>query len=195
MAAQAAAISATEPDWSREAKAFWSWQPSRSLLSSIRDHQRYRASTNPFRAPWRVWAAMRHRFWSIVTGADIPLNCQIGGGLELPHPNGIVLHPMAHLGPNCMLMQQVTIGTRGVGGVPYLGGHVDVGPGAKILGPVRIGDHARIGANAVVLCDVPAGATAIGVPARVMPLEGHGRPCGSNIAVDAAGEMGVSREI
>jgi len=68
-----------------------------------------------------------------------------------------------------MLMQQVTIGTRGAdGGVPYLGGHVDVGPGAKILGPVSVGDHARIGANAVVLCDVPAGATALGVPARIV---------------------------
>ena len=66
-----------------------------------------------------------------------------------------------------MIFQQVTLGSSR-GGVPTLGGHVDVGAGAKILGGVRIGHHARIGANAVVLCDVPDGATAVGVPAVVV---------------------------
>jgi serine acetyltransferase len=60
-----------------------------------------------------------------------------------------------------------TIGTDG-SGFPRLGGHVEVGAGARILGDVTIGDHALIGANAVVLCDVPAGATKVGVPARVL---------------------------
>jgi serine O-acetyltransferase len=109
----------------------------------------------------RYWV-LEHRFWSVVTGADIPLNCQIGGGLLLPHPNGVVVHPGARIGVNCLLFQQVTI----TGGV-ILGGHVDVGAGAKILGPVTIGDHAKIGANAVVMTDVPAHATAVGIPARV----------------------------
>ncbi len=87
----------------------------------------------------------------------------------LPHPNGVVIHPGAVVGPNCLLFQQVTLGTGGdKPGVPCLAGHVDVGAGAKILGGVRIGEHALIGANAVVLCDVPAGATAVGVPARVL---------------------------
>lgn len=110
---------------------------------------------------------VRHRFWSIVTGADIPLNCQLGGGLLIPHPNGIVIHPAVRIGPNCLIFQQVTLGANGKG-VPQLGGHVDIGAGAKILGPVSIGDHALIGANAVVLCDVPPGATAIGVPGRIV---------------------------
>jgi serine O-acetyltransferase len=52
--------------------------------------------------------------------------------------------------------------------VPRLGGHVDVGAGAKLIGPITIGDHARIGANAVVTRDVPAGATAVGIPARIL---------------------------
>lgn len=78
-----------------------------------------------------------------------------------------MIHPRAEIGPNCLIFQQVTIGTAG-GGVPVLEGHVDVGAGAKILGAVRIGRHAKIGANAVVLRDVPAGATAIGVPARIV---------------------------
>jgi serine O-acetyltransferase len=103
----------------------------------------------------------------VVTGADIPLNCKLGGGLLLPHPNGIVIHPYAEIGPNCLLFQQVTIGANDRG-VPRIGGHVDIGAGAKVLGPVTIGRHARIGANAVVINDVPDGATAAGVPARVI---------------------------
>jgi serine O-acetyltransferase len=112
-------------------------------------------------------AVLRHRWWTVVTGADIPLNCKLGGGLLLPHPNGIVIHPGAEIGPNCLIFQQVTIG-EAAGGVPTLEGHVDVGTGAKILGQLNVGKHAKIGANAVVLDDVPAGATAVGIPARII---------------------------
>lgn len=111
---------------------------------------------------------LRHRFWSVVTGADIPLESQLGGGLLLPHPNGIVIHPGAVVGVNCLLFQQVTIGVGSRVGLPRIGGHVDIGAGAKILGGVVVGDHARIGANAVVLDDVPPGATAVGIPARLV---------------------------
>jgi serine O-acetyltransferase len=112
---------------------------------------------------------LEHRFWSAVTGADIPLNSDIGGGLLMPHPNGIVIHPEAKVGVNCLIFQQVTIGQGGRRpGAPRVGGHVDIGAGAKIIGGVTIGDHARIGANALVLCDVPEGATAVGVPARIL---------------------------
>lgn len=153
--------SATDPDWSREQVQSW-WDPSRRLLHVIR---RYQAASGPGRAYW----ALQHRFWSVVTQAEIHLNQAIGGGLLLPHPNGIVLHPDAVIGPNCLLFQQVTLGTVSTRpGAPVLGGHVDVGAGARILGPVKVGDHAVIGANAVVLRDVPAGATAIGVPARIV---------------------------
>ena len=99
----------------------------------------------------------------MITGSEIPLNCQIEGGLLLPHPNGIVIHPAVSIGPNCLIFQQVTI----VDGVE-VGGHVDIGAGAKIVRAVKIGDHAKIGANAVVLCDVPAGATAVGIPAKII---------------------------
>jgi serine O-acetyltransferase len=99
----------------------------------------------------------------VVTAADIPLNCQIQGGLLLPHPNGIVIHPDAVIGPNCLILQQVTI----VSGVT-IGGHVDLGAGAKIIRPVTIGSHAKIGANAVLLCDVPAYSVAVGVPAQIV---------------------------
>ena len=162
--------SATVPDWSRETKAFWSWDPSRSLLASIRAYDQLVGSTGSLDVLLRRVAVMRHRFWSIVTGAEIPLGCRIGGGLLMPHPNGIVIHSDASVGPNCLIFQQVTLG-GGPQGAPQIGGHVDIGAGAKILGRVVVGDHALIGANAVVLGDVPSGTTAVGVPSRVVSIK------------------------
>lgn len=161
------AVSATVPDWGREQKTVFAWQPSRSLLASIRSYQRVAGSGKPWHTVLRKLAVLRHRFWSMVTGADIPLNCNIEGGLLLPHPNGIVIHPEAKIGPNCLIFQQVTLAV-GRGGAPRLAGHVDIGAGAKVLGSVHIGAHARIGANAVVTHDVPASATVVGAPARVV---------------------------
>ena len=160
-------VSSTVPDLSREAKPFFAWMPSRSLLASIRAYQRAAASRAPWAFAQRKWAVLRHRFWSVVTGADIPVNCRIGGGLLLPHPNGIVIHPDAVIGPNCLIFQQVTIGVAR-GGVPRIEGHVDFGAGAKVLGPITVREHARIGANAVVVRDVPAGATVVGIPGRIV---------------------------
>ncbi|HLO46994.1 MAG TPA: serine acetyltransferase [Kamptonema sp.] len=155
-------ISATDPDWSREKCDRW-WEPSRQLLKSIRNYQKWQDRGGIAGLFLCKWNLFWHKFWSIVTGADIPLNCQLGGGLVLLHPNGIVIHPGAYIGPNCLILQQVTI----VEGVK-IGGHVDIGAGAKIIRPVTIGDHAKIGANAVVICDVPAEATAVGVPAKII---------------------------
>jgi serine O-acetyltransferase len=158
-------VSATEPDWSRERPRRW-WDPSRRLVRAIR---RYQAARGPLAPLARKYWVLQHRFWSVVTQADIPLDTVIGGGLMLPHPNGVVIHPKARIGPNCMIFHQVTLGTRPAQPVaPRIGGHVDIGAGAKILGDVSIGDHARIGANAVVLSDVPAGATVVGIPARIL---------------------------
>ena len=163
-------VSAAVPDWSRESTVPLRWEPSRALLGSLRSYQRCARSANPLVRLLAKWAALRHRFWSAVTGTDIPLTCRIGGGLLIPHPNGIVIHPDAVIGPNCLIFQQVTIGATKAG-VPTLGGHVDIGAGAKLLGAIHVGDHAVIGANAVVLSDVPPGSTAVGVPARVrVPL-------------------------
>lgn len=161
-------ISATVPDWSRErVRKFF--DPSRQLLRHLRGYQRALESSQFPRSPLVVWHLICFRAWSIVTGAEIDLATRIGGGLLIPHPNGVVIHPESTIGPNCLIFQQVTLGAGGpIAGCPKLGGHVDVGAGAKILGGVTIGDHARIGANAVVLVDVPARATAVGVPARIV---------------------------
>jgi len=159
--------SATVPDWSREHKPFGAWMPSRSLLATIRAYQRIAESRLPWHAVRRRWLVLSHRFWSVVTGADISLGCRIGGGLLLPHPNGVVIHNDVEIGPNCLIFQQVTLGAR-QGRVPRLGGHVYIGAGAKLLGGIVVGDDALIGANAVVLDDVPPGATVVGIPAVVV---------------------------
>jgi serine O-acetyltransferase len=155
-------ISATEPDWSRENLERW-WDPGRQLLRALRHYQKWKKRGGLLGKFFCQLYMLQHRFWSVIAATDIPINAQIGGGFLMVHPNGIVIHPEAEIGPNCLFLQQVTV----VGGVK-IGGHVDIGAGAKIIRSVTIGDHALIGANAVVLCDVPAGATAVGIPAKIL---------------------------
>lgn len=152
-----------KPDWSREAPEEF-WDPGRRLLRAIRGYQYWRARTGPLAAVAAKYAVLRYRFWSVVSGADIPLNCRIGGGLLIPHPNGIVVHPDAVIGTNCLIFQQTTIGIRDpYEGAPQIGSSVDIGAGAKILGPVKIGRCSKIGANAVILRDVAPHSIAKGI--------------------------------
>lgn len=107
-------------------------------------------------------------FW-VLCGADIPARTRIGAGLRLPHGGrGVVVHPRAVVGAGVVLYHGVTIGVRGVRAkgvdVPTIGDNVMIGTGAVILGGVTLGDGCRVGANSVVLCDVPAGATIVGNP-------------------------------
>jgi serine O-acetyltransferase len=154
-------ISSEVPDWTREEPSQF-WDPGRKLLRTIRRYQSWQQRPGLISRFFCRILVMRHAFWSVVTGADIPLNCQIGGGLLIPHPNGIVIHPGAKIGVNCLIFQQVTIGIRDARGFPEISGHVDIGAGAKVLGAIKIGPHARIGANAVVTRDVKAGMVAVG---------------------------------
>lgn len=155
-------VSADTPDWSREQIQRY-WDPSRKLLRTIRCYQKWRQRSGILGWLMSKYWVLQYRFWSVVTQADIPLGCEIGGGLLMPHPNGIVIHPDAKIGPNCLIFQQVTLA-----GPVVLGGHVDVGTGAKLIAPLRVGNHARIGANAVVTHDVPAKCTVVGIPARIL---------------------------
>ena len=154
-------ISAEVPDWSRETVR-GVWDPGPKLIRAVRRYQKLRHRGPLGRLLSRYWVA-NHWFWSLMTQSELHLTTQIGGGLRLTHPTGIIVHPDARIGPNCMLFHQVTLA-----GPVVLGGHVDVGAGAKLIGPLTVGDHAVIGANAVVTRDVPAGATVAGVPARVI---------------------------
>ncbi len=91
----------------------------------------------------------------------------IGGGLYLPHGN-VVVDGLVRIGRNCVIAPWVTIGTNGSVAGPRIGDDVFIGTGAKVLGAITVGDRAKIGANAVVLSDVPAGATVVGIPAKVV---------------------------
>lgn len=161
-------ISADEPDWQRE-KITTFWQPSKKLIKSIRDYQKASMKRSFLSLFRKKIAVLRYRFWSVVSGADIPLNLNLGGGISIPHANGIVIHPSAVIGVNCLIHQQVTLGVkRHEAKAPRLLGHVDIGAGAKIIGNITIGKHALIGANAVVTRDVPDYAIVAGVPAKVI---------------------------
>ncbi|PZN82312.1 MAG: serine acetyltransferase [Candidatus Methylumidiphilus alinenensis] len=160
-------ISATEADWKREYSVPGSYEPGKKLLAAIRHYQLLTKNGGILSGVMKPVTVFHYRFWSAISGADIPLNSKIGGGLLIPHPNGIVIHPDAQIGPNCLIFQQVTIGTGPKPGLPVIEGHVDIGAGAKILGGIHIGAHARIGANSVVINDIPSNTTAVGIPAVV----------------------------
>lgn len=100
------------------------------------------------------------------------MGCEVGPGLQLTHPSGVVVGYATVIGRSCTLMQQVTLGQKEVSttvgsGNPLLEDNVVISAGAKVLGDVRIGRNAVVGANSVVLIDVPDGAIAVGVPAVV----------------------------
>ncbi len=133
------------------------------------------ASLGPVAAPARVASSLllghlRYRY-----GIDVPPNADIGPGLYIGHFGNIVVHPDAKIGESCNLSQGVTIGQTNRGeraGVPIIGDHVYIGPGAKIIGRIRVGSHAAIGANCVVTRDVPDHGVVVGVPGRVVSMEG-----------------------
>lgn len=104
-------------------------------------------------------------------GLQIMVGAEIGGGLYLAHPSGMVVVPR-RIGKNVSIIAAVTIGMRNEWAFPTIGDNVFIGAGARILGDVTIGDNAVIGANAVVVGDIPAGATAVGVPAKVIKQRG-----------------------
>jgi serine O-acetyltransferase len=112
-----------------------------------------------------------HRLVETATGISIPKSVEVGPGLKMKiwHFGNIFVHPECVIGANCTLRQGVTIGNREADGpVPVLEDNVELGAYAQVLGDVRIGQGAKVGAMSVVLRDVPPGATAVGVPARII---------------------------
>ena len=98
---------------------------------------------------------------------------RIGPGLRIHHAGPIVVNAGVRIGANCTMEHGVTLGVREPGGpVPTLGDDVTLGAFAQVLGGVKVGDGARVGALTLVLDDVPPGATAVGVPARIIERAG-----------------------
>lgn len=132
---------------------------------------RMRVEPKFLRAPFSVLYRMCYRHVRNVYGIDLPYSVKLGARVVIEHSSGIIIHGNSEIGDDCVLRQGVTLGNRYMEkpfDAPRLGSRVNVGAGAKILGAVRIGDDAQIGANAVVLSDVPAKASAVGVPARLV---------------------------
>ena len=113
------------------------------------------------------------RFW---TGIEIHPGAKIGRRLVIDHGMGIVIGETAEIGDDCLLYHGVTLGGTGKDHGkrhPTLGNNVLVSTGAKVLGPFKVGDNARIAANAVVLSEVPENATAVGAPAQIVRVNGE----------------------
>jgi serine O-acetyltransferase len=110
----------------------------------------------------------------VATGCTINSEAKIGENFHLIHGGNVRIHPDTVIGNDVAILHDVTIGTNmGKEGVPVIGDGVHIGSGAKILGPVKIGNGANIAANSLVINDVPAGATAVGVPARILNYTGR----------------------
>ena len=107
----------------------------------------------------------------IVTGIELPCEAKVGRNFVIDHFGGIIVSGYAQFGDNCRIRNGVVVGLRRIDEkyAPIIGDNVDIGSGAKLLGPIHIGNNAIIGANAVVLSDVPADSIAVGVPALVKP--------------------------
>nr|WP_315233247.1 serine O-acetyltransferase [uncultured Albidiferax sp.] len=134
-------------------------------------HLRYRFQSKLVRYPLAILHAVLSKLAEMLCGVTIGVSAKIGRRLVIEHSGAIVVHGRAEIGDDCVIRQGVTIGNKRMDqplDAPRIGHRVNIGAGAKILGAVQVGDDADIGANAVVICDVPAGALAVGVPAKII---------------------------
>ncbi len=133
----------------------------------------WRMSVRPklLRAPLSVLYRMAYRRCRNVYGIELPYTVALGRRVVIEHQGGIVIHGHCRIGDDCIIRQNCTLGIRSLdrlADAPMLAERVNVGAGAVLLGAISIGAGAQIGANAVVLQDVPPGALAVGVPARLV---------------------------
>jgi serine O-acetyltransferase len=137
---------------------------------------RWRYTIRPrwLRVPFSLLYKILKPICEILTGIELPCETVVGRRFRIDHFGGIIISGDAVFGDDCVLRNGVTVGLRhtGIRGAPIIGNRVDIGAGAKILGPIHVGDDVAIGANAVVLKDVPANSIAVGVPARILPRTG-----------------------
>lgn len=110
-----------------------------------------------------------YKLIQIITGIELPCEVIVGKHFIIDHFGGIVISGYASFGDNCRIRNGVVVGLKNTANpiAPQIGNDVDIGAGAKILGPIVIGNRVTIGANAVVICDVPDDSIAVGVPAVV----------------------------
>ncbi len=150
-------------DWTRQ--GFW------VLVVYRFGNWRYGIRNRAIRLPFSFIYKLLKVLSEILTGIELPAEVKLGRRFRIEHFGGIVISGDAVFGDDCIVRNGVTVGLRHTGerGAPVLGDRVDIGAGAKILGSIRIGDDVAIGANAVVITDVPANSIAVGVPAKIRP--------------------------
>ncbi len=132
---------------------------------------RYSVGPALLRKPLSVAYRVMKTLSQILTGIDLPCEVKVGRRFRIEHFGGIIISGDAILGDDVVVRNGVTIGLkrRDDPGSPVIGNRVDIGAGAKLLGKIRIGDDVIIGANAVVITDVPSNSIAVGIPARIIP--------------------------
>jgi serine O-acetyltransferase len=139
-----------------------------ALICHRLNHWLYRQGVPFFPRFFSYWARA-------FTGIEIHPAAQIGKGMVIDHGMGVVIGETAIVGDDCLIYQGVTLGGTGKDHGkrhPTIGNRVEIGAGAKILGNIRIGDGARIGAGSIILREVPSGCTAVGVPGRnICPVD------------------------
>jgi serine O-acetyltransferase len=135
---------------------------------------RYTIRSRWIRMPLSALYKILYKLVQILTGIELPCEVPIGRGFVIDHAGGIVVSGFAKFGERCRLRPGVVIGLARVDepSAPQFGDDVDIGAGAKILGPIRIGNRVCIGANSVVVTDVPDDCIAVGVPAVIKPRRG-----------------------
>lgn len=137
-------------------------------------HARFAIKNRWLRAPWTIIYTVLNKLVEMFCGIAIGATAKIGRRLRIEHHGCIVIHGAAEIGNDCLIRHDVTIGNLGRVdplGVPKMGDGVEIGAGAKVLGRITIGAGAIIGANSVVLRDVPERAVVVGVPARVVKIK------------------------
>ena len=155
---------------------------------------RYTIGPRWIRLPFSFLYKFLQKCVEIVAGIELPCEVTLGHRFRIDHFGGIVISGDATFGDDCIVRNGVTVGLRNTGqrGAPVIGNRVDIGAGAKILGAIRIGDDVAIGANAVVLQDVPSNSIAVGIPARILPRKSQprtGESEASNTSDDAGKVM------
>jgi len=138
---------------------------------------RYRIPYRWMRVPFSALYKTLKIWVQVLTGIELPCETQLGRRVRIDHFSDIIISGDAVIGDDVIIRNGVTIGLKNTNerGAPVIGNRVDIGAGAKILGNIKIGDDVVIGANAVVIQDVPANSLAVGVPARILPRkEMHG---------------------
>ncbi len=155
-------------DRARYGRGAWLLQPSFWAVSVYRYGRWTRTCSRAVRLPAHVLHVGLYSVVRLVTGIDIPRSVEIGPGIMIHHFGTVIVHPQARIGARFTMRHGVTIGAKKGDDVPVICDDVQVGAFAQILGPIHVGDGSTIGAMTLVLRDVPAGATVVGVPGRVL---------------------------